>query len=226
MFGSDGNNGVPDVDAIMQSINLFVYVMNNPIRWIDPLGLRAGEPFRTLDAAAADFARRHNADSIIRNVELGTFFYTIEVNGVTMYTYWEPWDGDRYEVGFSWVLNSDLMETLNIVAFGHTHGAWEDDTSRFANDNFGAPDIAFAQINNTILFVATPSGHLRRFDPNAPWARRNVRIQTFGIPHDPHSPVIRNCRSHRELIRVRGSCPDCVIRGDISGGSNAAITAR
>ena len=39
IFGINGNGGVPDIYAIRQSSNLFVYAVNNPIRWIDPSGL-------------------------------------------------------------------------------------------------------------------------------------------------------------------------------------------
>ena len=35
-----------DIAAIMQSNNLYVYVMNNPLRWIDPWGLRNLDPAR------------------------------------------------------------------------------------------------------------------------------------------------------------------------------------
>ena len=43
VFGSNpimrNNRLVPDAIAIMQSANLFIYTVHNPIRWIDPLGL-------------------------------------------------------------------------------------------------------------------------------------------------------------------------------------------
>jgi len=35
----DPNNPIPDLDAIRQSGNLYVYCMNNPIRYFDPTGL-------------------------------------------------------------------------------------------------------------------------------------------------------------------------------------------
>ena len=35
---SPGKNPVPSISAIMQSANLYVYALNNPIYWIDPSG--------------------------------------------------------------------------------------------------------------------------------------------------------------------------------------------
>jgi len=39
IFGSDGNGGIPDIGSIMQSTNLYAFVTNNPIMFIDMLGL-------------------------------------------------------------------------------------------------------------------------------------------------------------------------------------------
>jgi RHS repeat-associated protein len=41
IYGDDGNNGVPNINAIRQSTNLYVYAMNNPIMFKDPFGLDA-----------------------------------------------------------------------------------------------------------------------------------------------------------------------------------------
>lgn len=38
MIYGDNNSSIPDITAIMQSSNCYVYCMNNPIRWIDPSG--------------------------------------------------------------------------------------------------------------------------------------------------------------------------------------------
>jgi RHS repeat-associated protein len=35
---NQSNSSAPDISAIMQNGNLYVYCMNNPIRWIDPTG--------------------------------------------------------------------------------------------------------------------------------------------------------------------------------------------
>ena len=52
IFGSDGNNGMPSLSAIRQSANLYAFVSNNTIMFIDPLGLR--------EEGIASFLTRHN----------------------------------------------------------------------------------------------------------------------------------------------------------------------
>ena len=39
IFGSNGNNGIPNIGAIMQSSNLYAFVTNNPVDFIDFWGL-------------------------------------------------------------------------------------------------------------------------------------------------------------------------------------------
>lgn len=50
----DEDNPVPDFTAIKQSSNLYVYAMNNPIRYFDSSGLVAYDHFSSLDEAAKD----------------------------------------------------------------------------------------------------------------------------------------------------------------------------
>ncbi len=52
----DEKTKIPDINAIMQSNNLYAYCMNNPVKYIDKLGLDAGDWFTTEEAAAKDFA--------------------------------------------------------------------------------------------------------------------------------------------------------------------------
>ena len=57
IYGDDGNNGVPNVAAIMQSGNLFVYCGNNPILRIDP----TGKTWRYFDMYLPQWAQDHLA---------------------------------------------------------------------------------------------------------------------------------------------------------------------
>lgn len=68
-YGDKWESNMPDLNAIRQSNNLYVYVMNNAVRYIDLLGAKAGDAFASMDDAAIDFAETTNGISIEENVE-------------------------------------------------------------------------------------------------------------------------------------------------------------
>lgn len=65
-FGNDpvirNDRAMPSPWAILQSGNLYVYVMNNPVYWLDPSGWFAA-PARIHNWVVADVASRHGLES-------------------------------------------------------------------------------------------------------------------------------------------------------------------
>jgi len=58
-----------------QQMNPYAYVMNNPLRWVDPNGRAPGDPFKTANAAATDALLVANPQSITANREYGGLIY-------------------------------------------------------------------------------------------------------------------------------------------------------
>jgi len=77
---------MPSIHAIMQASNLFVFGINNPVRWLDPTGLMIGprnELSNTLDGggfgAGSTFTQRLPKPPSLRKLSDGTF---VEGRGV------------------------------------------------------------------------------------------------------------------------------------------------
>ncbi len=88
-------------DPAKDGMNWYVYCENNPIKFVDPTGLVAGEPFATLKELANDWAWNWFADSDFIMMELGSIIYTVVgSDGKTYYTYTEPIIGDPHNVNF------------------------------------------------------------------------------------------------------------------------------
>jgi RHS repeat-associated protein len=142
--------------------------------------------FKTIDDAAICFADRYNRISILQNVEYGTQFYSFVENGVTYYSFIQPYtDGIRDSVNHSYFEDMTVLvgnKYYPLVAFGHTHGAydWYYDVDNFS-DIDGDKDSA--RKTGVPLYLATPGGMLKVFS-----ASSGERLVTVGLIHDRNHP--------------------------------------
>ncbi|MFR1518741.1 MAG: DUF4329 domain-containing protein [Clostridia bacterium] len=78
---------------------------------------------------------------------------------VTKYTYREPKKGTKS----SSTIPTNWFGIHNQVALLHTHAAYD---SHYANDNFSSTDKKLALQRGMPIYVATPLGTLRKYDPS------------------------------------------------------------
>ena len=169
------------------------YCLNNPLRLVDPDGRDPGDPFPTRDAAATDFGKTYNDDSIRNDREYGSTIYSTRTDngpngGYKIYSYTKPNKGSKASVMPSQPKDGQVAEAAT-----HTHSAYD---PKYAGDRFsGIPgnassggDVGYAHATKQPVYVATPNGTLKEYDPNT----GNVRIVNTDMPSDPNHPSRQN----------------------------------
>jgi RHS repeat-associated protein len=143
----------------------YCYTLGNPIRYIDINGLAPGDPFKTSDAAAADWGKYYNGKSIKQNKEYGSAIYSTTKNGETTYYYTKAKKGTSGDTPIPYSRIPKKGELEGVV---HSHAAYYDEEingeSEIVSDDFSDMDCQISSEIETPIYVTTPGGHLKKYD--------------------------------------------------------------
>jgi len=158
----------------------YVYTLDSPLKFVDPTGEAPGDPFSSQDAAAQDFGRTYNDDSIRRDREYFTGIYKSQHNGRQSFTYEKPTVGNTHSV-----VPVYRRDSRQYTAAAHTHGA---DNQGYDDNNFSGADKNYAAGAGLDIYVATPNGSLQKYNPNG---QATTTVST-SMPSDPNDPTRQN----------------------------------
>ncbi len=132
----------------------YAYAVNNPLRYIDWLGMGPGDPFKSKVEAANDFGITYNGSSIVRNIEFGSAIFKNE-NGT--YSYTIAYIGSEQNT----YINENIPEGTNREGAIHSHGGVD---PKYDSENFSPGDKRAAEAERQNEYIVTPSGKLLEYD--------------------------------------------------------------
>ncbi len=145
-----------DPIGLRGGINHFVYVRNNPLNWIDPWGLKPGDPYPSQDSTAEQAILDINPTSIQQHIEYAGMIY--QNSTICSYSYTQPNKGTRDSSNPGGP--SSVPSGTTATAYYHTHGG---NDPGYDNENFSTPDKNYANYYSIDGYLGTPSGAIKKY---------------------------------------------------------------